>query len=80
MNDQVASHKEIRARQLLLEKEKFRAKTFFKPQSVSDTSTDAITKAEGLFTMFLVEHQLPLAAADHFSKLVKEMFPSMKVH
>ena len=35
---------------------------------------DAVTRAEVLFTGFLVEHNIALAASDHASKLFKAMF------
>lgn len=35
---------------------------------------DAVTRAEVYFTGFLVEHNVPLAASDHASKLFKKMF------
>ena len=40
---------------------------------------DQVTTAELLFTTFLVEHNLPLSSADHFSKLSKKMFPDSKI-
>ena len=36
-------------------------------------------RAEVLFSGFLVEHNLPLATADHISKLFKYMFPDSKI-
>ena len=38
-----------------------------------------VANAETLFTGFLIEHNLPLSAADHASKLFKQMFPDSKV-
>lgn len=35
---------------------------------------EAVTNAEVLFTGFLVEHNIPLAASDHVAKLFKAMF------
>ena len=40
---------------------------------------DQVTTAELYFTSFLVEHNLPLASADHFSELCKKMFPDSKI-
>ena len=43
-------------------------------------STDILTrKAEIKFIGFLAEHNLPIAAADHLSALVKECFPDSKI-
>ena len=44
----------------------------------TDAETD-VTKAEMLFTHFLVEHNLPIAVADHARPLFKEMFADSKV-
>jgi hypothetical protein len=44
----------------------------------SDLS-DQVTTAELLFTDFLVEHNIPLAAADHSSKLFSQMFPDSEI-
>ena len=41
------------------------------PHSAID---DAVTRAEVLFTGFLVEHNVPMSAADHAGKLFKQMF------
>ena len=38
-----------------------------------------ITKAELLFAGFLVEHNLPLAIADHAGNLFKATFPDLKI-
>ena len=35
--------------------------------------------AECLLTSFIVEHNLPIAIADHFTKLTKQMFPDSKI-
>ena len=43
-----------------------------------DADTD-VTKAEMLFTHFLVEHNIPIAVADHARPLFKEMFGVSKV-
>ena len=44
----------------------------------TDAETD-VTKAEMLFTHFLVEHNIPIAIADHARQLSKEMFGDSKV-
>ena len=45
-----------------------------------NSSTDILTrKAEIKFTGFLAEHNLPIAAANHLSSLVKECFPDSKI-
>jgi len=44
----------------------------------ADADTD-VTKAEMLFTHFLVEHNIPIAVADHAGPLFKEMFRDSKV-
>lgn len=38
-----------------------------------------VIKAESLFTKFLLEHNLPLTAADHAGPLFKRMFPDSKI-
>ncbi|KAI0233319.1 Queuosine salvage protein [Lamellibrachia satsuma] len=38
-----------------------------------------VTKAELLFYQFVCEHNLAFAIGDHFTKLVKEMFPDSKI-
>ena len=45
---------------------------------ITDADTD-VTKAEMLFTHFLVEHNIPIAVADHARPLLKEMFGDSKV-
>lgn len=41
--------------------------------------TSNITKAEALFSKFLISHNIPLAAADHAGPLFKNMFPDSKI-
>ncbi|KAJ8875922.1 hypothetical protein PR048_023830 [Dryococelus australis] len=41
--------------------------------------TGPMTKAEVLFTTFLVEHNLPLAVSDHVGPLLKVMCPDSKI-
>lgn len=43
--------------------------------STNPTSSHKATSAEILFCHFLAEHNIPFTAADHFSDLVKSMFP-----
>ena len=38
-----------------------------------------VTKAEPLFTGFIWEHNLPIAATDHAGPLFKKMFPDSKI-
>ena len=40
---------------------------------------DDITTAELYFTTFVVEHNLPFLAADHFTRLCKVLFPDSKI-
>ena len=40
--------------------------------------TDQVTVAKIYISMFVAEHNLPILAADHFSKLCKVMFPDNK--
>ena len=42
-------------------------------------STDAVTRAEVIFTNFLTEHNIPFLVADHFTMVVKEMFPDSNI-
>jgi hypothetical protein len=39
----------------------------------------SVIRAEVLFTQFVVEHNIPVAASDHCSKLFRAMFPDSKV-
>ena len=47
---------------------------FFSKSNKSTPLDEAVTRAEVLFTGFLVEHNVALAASDHASKLFKAMF------
>ena len=38
-----------------------------------------VTKAEALFCMFLIEHRISIATADHFGKLLRVMCPDSKI-
>ena len=40
---------------------------------------NATIRAETLMTQFIIEHNLPMAVADHLSTLVKVMFPDSKI-
>ena len=51
----------------------------FTASSATANLDEKVTKAEILFSGFLVEHNLPLATADHTSKLFKSMFPDSKI-
>jgi len=39
----------------------------------------SVIRAEVLFTQFIVEKNIPVAAADHSSKLFQAMFPDSKI-
>lgn len=45
----------------------------------SDNVDNDVIRAECLFTSFLVEHNVPLSAADHAGALFKKMFPTSEV-
>ena len=38
-----------------------------------------VQQAEALFVQFIAEHNLPFRTGDHFTKLVKSMFPDSEV-
>ena len=40
---------------------------------------DSVTRAETLFAYFIAEHNIPFLVADHFSDLVKQMFPDSSI-
>ena len=44
-----------------------------------DSVQDQVTRAEVLFGAFVAEHNLPFAVAEHFSQLVKKMFPDSDI-
>ena len=46
---------------------------------VTTDSDTEVTKAEMLFTHFLIEHNLPVAVSDHARPLFKQMFGDSKV-
>ena len=50
----------------------------FTPEA-STSSRSHTTTAEVLFCHFLAEHNIAPTAADHFTDLVKEMFPDSKI-
>ena len=56
-----------------LRAENVKMRSFFTSSASSDVNH--VTKAEVLFCEYLAEHNLPFAAADHFSKLAKVMYP-----
>jgi len=39
----------------------------------------SVIRAETLMVYFLIEHNLPLVTSDHFSDLMKKMFPDSKI-
>ena len=47
--------------------------------SRKDTLPDQVMAAEIYLSTFLVEHNIPFLAADHFNKLCKVMFPDSKI-
>lgn len=38
-----------------------------------------MVNAEGLFTALIAKHNLPLAVSDHFTKVVRKMFPDSQI-
>ena len=42
-------------------------------------TSDAVTRAECLFSAFILEHNLPIYCADHESLLFKKMFPDSAI-
>ena len=51
--------------------------SFFKPPTSS--TEQEVTRAETLFTHFLLEHNLAIAASDHAGKLFRQMFPDSTI-
>eukprot|EP00057_Strongylocentrotus_purpuratus_P026387 XP_011680861.1 PREDICTED: uncharacterized protein LOC105446133 [Strongylocentrotus purpuratus] len=51
--------------------------TYFTKQGTSEE--EDVTRAELFFTGFIVEHNLPIAVADHAGPLFRKMFPDSKV-
>uniref|UniRef100_H2ZS46 HAT C-terminal dimerisation domain-containing protein n=1 Tax=Latimeria chalumnae TaxID=7897 RepID=H2ZS46_LATCH len=51
--------------------------SFFPP--AGSKMSDSVTKAEVLFTGFLLEHNIPLAGSDHVRHLFKKTFPDSKI-
>ena len=43
------------------------------------TTPDKVTKAEVIFSTFIAEHNIPFAAADHFTSLCQRMFPDSEI-
>ena len=48
----------------------------FAPKKENNTAT---TEAEVKFCNFIAEHNISFTAADHFSDLVKSLFPDLKI-
>ena len=46
---------------------------------ISTDSSLSVVNAEALFTCFLLEHNLPIAAADHAGQLFRKMFPDSNI-
>ena len=53
--------------------------TDFGASSVTSNLNQKVVKAKLLFSGFLVEHELPLATANHAAKLFRNMFPDSKI-
>ena len=51
----------------------------FKSSSSMNTHDKNVTKAEVKIVNFLVQHNLPLATADHLCPLFKDIFPDSKI-
>lgn len=49
----------------------------FTSKSSSATKEQKVIQAEILFSNFIVEHNLPIAIADHASELLKQCFRSV---
>ena len=47
--------------------------------AAASSAPDRVTKAEVIFSYFVAEHNLPMLVADHFSELVKVMFPDSQI-
>ena len=43
------------------------------------TTPDKVTEAEEIFSTFIAEHNIPFAAADHFTSLCQHMFPDSEI-
>lgn len=55
------------------------AKTTPKVTSMLSSGPDKVTTAETMFAYFIAEHNLPMSVADHFTVLVKKMFPDSQI-
>ena len=44
-----------------------------------DGKVDEVTRAEVLYSFYIIEHNLPIACADHAGALFKAMFPDSKI-
>lgn len=51
----------------------------FSSSHINDNVSHSVTTAEALFTELIIEHNLPVAVADHANKLVKKMFPDSEI-
>ena len=70
-----AKHVENRNAQMQKEKMKSIHAHFGETSSFrSVDEAESVTRAEAMFSLFLAEHHIPMAVADHFSKLVKKTF------
>ena len=43
------------------------------------TTPNKVTEAEVIFSTFIAEHNIPFAAADHFTSLCQRMFPDSEI-
>ena len=46
---------------------------------VRQRQEEKFLKVEALFVQFVAEHNLPFCTGDHFTKLVKQMFPDSNI-
>ena len=53
--------------------------THFGASSATANLHQKVVKAKLLFSGFLIEHELPLTAANHAAKLFRNMFPDSKI-
>ena len=53
--------------------------TNFGASSATTNLNQNVVKAEVLFLVFLIKHNLPLSIADQASKLFRNMFPDSKI-
>ena len=67
------------AKHISLEQNRTSASASNMLQYFSAEKDQSVVRAEVLFTQFLIEHNIPLAAADHSSKLFRAMFPDSNI-